>query len=154
MDIEPPAHSKLAGTKIFVAIGTLLREPQSFMHDLESIFWVLFWICIYHNSFDKEGKVKSRIVPENEDWNYLSTERLAREKTGQISKAIFDTVDRYFTDHCKPIIPCLKELHKVVFPQGSRWFGEHRELYSDMERILERERDHIKTKAVIGPKSP
>jgi len=29
------------GTKIFMAIGALLGEPHSFMHDLESFFWVL-----------------------------------------------------------------------------------------------------------------
>lgn len=30
------------GTKAFMAIGALLGEPHSFMHDLESFFWVLF----------------------------------------------------------------------------------------------------------------
>jgi len=35
------------GTKIFMAIGALISEHHSFMHDLESFFWVLFWICIH-----------------------------------------------------------------------------------------------------------
>lgn len=35
---EPPTHSKLAGTKTFMAIGALLGEPPSFMHDPESFF--------------------------------------------------------------------------------------------------------------------
>ncbi|KAL8993846.1 MAG: hypothetical protein Q9169_006043 [Polycauliona sp. 2 TL-2023] len=96
------------GTKVFMAIGALLGEPHSFMHDLESIFWVLFWICIHW-----DGRDKKRRESDFEDWNYLSTKKLAREKTGQISKGIFNTVDDYFTDHCKPLIPCLKELHKV-----------------------------------------
>jgi hypothetical protein len=30
------------GTRAFMAIGTLLGEQHSFMHDLESFFWVLF----------------------------------------------------------------------------------------------------------------
>jgi hypothetical protein len=30
------------GTKAFMAIGALLGEPHSFMHDLESFSWVLF----------------------------------------------------------------------------------------------------------------
>ncbi|KAL2041528.1 hypothetical protein N7G274_005910 [Stereocaulon virgatum] len=136
------------GTKIFMAIGALLGEPHSFMHDLESFFWVLFWICIHYEGRNEKGEVKRRIVPQYEDWNYLSTERLANLKAGQISKGIFDTVDNYFTEHCKPLIPCLKELHKAVFVEGSRWFSEHRELYSDMRRILEKARNNIKFEAV------
>ncbi|KAK0702046.1 hypothetical protein B0T26DRAFT_539387 [Lasiosphaeria miniovina] len=34
------------GTRAFMAIGALLGEQHSFMHDLESFFWVLFWIFI------------------------------------------------------------------------------------------------------------
>ena len=52
------------------------------------------------------------------------------------------------TSHCKPLIPCLKELHKVVFVGGSRWFSEHRELYFDMKRTLEKARDNIRAKTV------
>ncbi|KMU75272.1 hypothetical protein CISG_04691 [Coccidioides immitis RMSCC 3703] len=33
------------GTRAFMAIGVLYGEKHSFMHDLESFFWVLFWIC-------------------------------------------------------------------------------------------------------------
>ena len=131
------------GTKVFMAIGALLGEPHSFMHDLESFFWVLFWICIHW-----DGRDKKRRESDFKDWNYLSTKKLAREKTGQISKGIFNTVDDYFTNHCKPLIPCLKELHKVVFVGGSRWFSEHRELYSDMKRTLEKARDNIRAKTV------
>ena len=47
----------------------------------------------------------------------------------------------------KPLLPCLKELHNVVFPNGSRWFTEHRELYSDMKTILEKARNRIDVKA-------
>ena len=93
-----------------MAIGALLGEPHSFIHDLESLFWILFWICIYHCDYDNEGKVKRRIVPEFEDWNYFSIERLASEKTGRISKGIFDNVEEKFTDHCKPLVPCLQHM--------------------------------------------
>ena len=136
------------GTKIFMAIGALLGEPHSFMHDLESFFWVLFWICIHYDGWDEKGKVKRKIVLQYEKWNYADTEELAKTKAGQISKGIFDTVDNYFTEHCKPLIPCLKELHTAVFVGGSRWFSEHRELYSDMKRILEKARSNIKAKTV------
>jgi len=32
------------GTKVFMAISALYGEDHSFMHDLESFFWVLFWL--------------------------------------------------------------------------------------------------------------
>jgi hypothetical protein len=35
------------GTRAFIAIGALLGKQHSFIHDLESFFWVLFWICIH-----------------------------------------------------------------------------------------------------------
>lgn len=71
------------------------------------------------------------------------TEELATTKSGQILEEFFNTVDNYFTDHCKPLLPCLKELHKVIFPRGRRWFTGHRELYSEMIKILEKARDKI-----------
>ncbi|KAB2569172.1 hypothetical protein DBV05_g12152 [Lasiodiplodia theobromae] len=37
------------GTKVFMAIGALYGEDHSFMHDLESFFWLLFWICTHWN---------------------------------------------------------------------------------------------------------
>ena len=52
-----------------MAIGALLGEPHSFMHDLESFFWVLFWICIHYDGLDEKGKVKRRIIPQYEKWN-------------------------------------------------------------------------------------
>ena len=64
---KPPLHLKLAGTKVFMSIGGLLGEPQTFMQDLESVFWVLFWIYIHHDSLDKNGKVNRRIVPKYEE---------------------------------------------------------------------------------------
>ena len=139
--IEPPPHPKLAGTKIFMAIGALLGEPHNFMHDLESFFWVLFWICIHYEGRNKKGEVQRRIIPQFEDWNYLSTEKLASQKDGWISKR------KNFTEHCKPLIPCMRELHRVVFPNGSPWPLENRELYSDMKRTLEKARDNM------GPKN-
>jgi hypothetical protein len=41
------------GTRAFMAIGALLGEQHTFMHDLESFFWVLFWTCIH---YDAQGK--------------------------------------------------------------------------------------------------
>ena len=45
------------GTRAFVAIGALMCEKHSFMHDLESFFWVLLCICIHCN-----GPHSSRVL--------------------------------------------------------------------------------------------
>ncbi|KAG6990275.1 hypothetical protein FocnCong_v020558 [Fusarium oxysporum f. sp. conglutinans] len=67
------------GTRAFMAIGTLLGEQHSFMHDLESFFWVLFWICIHYN-----GQGKATGPTEFESWNYETDNKLVRSKAGTI----------------------------------------------------------------------
>ncbi|KAK0615990.1 hypothetical protein B0T17DRAFT_592635 [Bombardia bombarda] len=67
------------GTRAFMAIGALLSEQHSFMHDLESFFWVLFWICVHF-----EGPGQGRVVPRFDKWNSVDTEELARLKKGEI----------------------------------------------------------------------
>ncbi|KAK1634897.1 hypothetical protein BDP81DRAFT_301467, partial [Colletotrichum phormii] len=63
------------GTRAFMAIGALLGEQHSFMHDLESFFWVLFWICIhYHGDGEDVGPT------EFDNWNYESDNNLVRAK--------------------------------------------------------------------------
>ncbi|KAH6972559.1 hypothetical protein EDB80DRAFT_361154 [Ilyonectria destructans] len=66
------------GTRAFMAIGVLLGEQHSFMHDLESFFWVLFWICIHYH-----GPDESRVIAEFDQWNYISMKLLAKEKRGK-----------------------------------------------------------------------
>jgi hypothetical protein len=68
------------GTRAFMAIGVLHDdEPHSFMNDLESFFWVLFWICIHYNGS------QGRVVQEFDKWNYANTEELAKLKLGTVS---------------------------------------------------------------------
>lgn len=55
---KPSGARSKAGIRAFMAIGVLLGEQHSFMHDLESFFWVLFWICIH---YDRPGR--ERVVP-------------------------------------------------------------------------------------------
>ena len=125
IDNQSSGTPSKTGTKIFIAIGALLGDSHSFMYDLESFFWVLFWIYIYYDSLDEKGKVKRKIVPKYEKWNYADTEELAETKTGQISNRNFNTVDENFTEHCKLLVLYIRDLHKVVFPNGSPWSIEH-----------------------------
>jgi hypothetical protein len=121
------------GTRAFMAIGALLGEQHSFMHDLESFFWVLFWICIHCN-----GPGEGKVVAEFEKWNYADTEELAKLKLGTVSdEDIFrKTTDEFFTKYYRPLVPWVNKLRKVVFPGGGRWKREDSGLYMQMREIL------------------
>ncbi|KAK0704195.1 hypothetical protein B0T21DRAFT_397094 [Apiosordaria backusii] len=116
------------GTRAFMAIGALLGEQHSFMHDLESFFWVLFWICIHC-----KGPNEHRVVARFDKWNYIDTEELAEQKKGQVSHEgdFIRTAKENFTPYYQPLIPWVNRLRKAVFPNGGRWEREDRGLYSD-----------------------
>ncbi|EGE08998.1 FunK1 protein kinase [Trichophyton equinum CBS 127.97] len=121
------------GTLAFIAIGVLLDEQHSFMHDLESFFWVLFWICIHY-----DGPGKGRVVKEYNDWNYMSTEKLAELKKGKVGdeRDFLKSTAAQFTDYYQPFVPWVNRLRRVVFPNGGRWKTPDKSLYSAMREIL------------------
>jgi serine/threonine protein kinase len=121
------------GTRAFMAIGALLGEHHSFMHDLESFFWVLFWICVHY-----DGPDESRVIPEFDQWNYISMELLAKEKKGQVSHEgdFIRSAEENFTPYYQPLIPWVNRLRKVVFPNGGRWEREDTGLYTRMRQII------------------
>ncbi|KAJ3453073.1 hypothetical protein MRS44_018728 [Fusarium solani] len=124
------------GTRAFMAIGALLGEQHSFMHDLESFFWVLFWICIHYN-----GPGENRVVQEFDKWNYVDMKELAKLKLGTVAKeGIFmDTISDNFTQHYEPLIPLLNGLRKLIFPRDKPWEREDEKLYSRIREILRRD---------------
>ncbi|KAL7621880.1 hypothetical protein AAE478_007380 [Parahypoxylon ruwenzoriense] len=139
--IGPSGAKDKTGTRAFMAIGVLLGEQHSFMHDLESFFWVLFWICIHYN-----GPNQGRVVPEFEKWNYVHLEELVKLKLGTVAKeSIFiKTITDNFTSYYKPLIPLLNRLRKIVFPRDKPWEREDENLYSRMREILRQEWKDLK----------
>jgi hypothetical protein len=131
---EPSGARAKTGTRAFMAIGLLYGEKHSFMHDLESFFWVLFWICIHHNGPNE----KSRVVSRFEKWNYAEVEELAGIKLGTVAKeAIFLRVmTDNSTHYYLPLIPWINRLRKAVFPMDKPWEKDDENLYSQMKEIL------------------
>ena len=121
------------GTRAFMAIGILLGEQHSFMHDLESFFWVLFWICVHY-----EGPGKDITDTECESWNYESDNKLAYTKNGTISdeELFLKFVKRNFTPYYKLLVPWVNKLRRAVFPNGISRKREDKALYSQMRQIL------------------
>ncbi|KAK8048254.1 Protein kinase-like domain [Apiospora phragmitis] len=102
------------GTRAFMAIGALLGEQHSFMHDLESFFWVLFWICIHYS-----GPGKATAPSEFESWNYESDTKLVRSKLGTIGdEQIFLRIaEENFTPYYSPLISLVNKLRKRSVPE-------------------------------------
>ncbi len=121
------------GTRAFMAIGALLGEQHSFMHDLESFFWVLFWICIHY-----DGPGKDVGPTEFDSWNYESDGKLVRSKKGVIDDEddFLTTADEHFARYYQPLIPWVNRLRRKVFPHGERWKKPNIGLYSSMKEVL------------------
>ncbi|KAI1463748.1 uncharacterized protein F4812DRAFT_446286 [Daldinia caldariorum] len=131
--IEASGAKGITGTRAFMAIGVLLGEDHTFMHDLESFFWVLFWICIHYKGPGQEGK-----PTKYENWNYENPESLATYKAGTISKEsdFIRTMENNFTSYYQVLRPWVNRLRRVVFPNGGRWEGKNEVLYSQMRQVL------------------
>jgi hypothetical protein len=136
---KPSGAPNKTGTRAFMAIGALYGEKRTFMHDLESFFWVLFWICIHYTGPNGE----SRVVAEFESWNYEHTSKLAKIKSGTVSEErhFIKTVTEYFTPYFRPLIPWVNRLRKRVFPDGKTREKEDQELYSQMREILRKAKE-------------
>ncbi|KAH8743581.1 hypothetical protein F5883DRAFT_40734 [Diaporthe sp. PMI_573] len=133
------------GTWAFMAIGALQGEQHSFMHDLESFFWVLFWICIH---FD--GPTKDRVVSRFDKWNYVDTDERAEDLAGiklivvAREEMFMKTTTKYFTQYYQPLTPLMNSLRKVVFPGDKPWKCEDERLYSRIGEILQKGREDLK----------
>jgi hypothetical protein len=107
------------GTRAFMAIRVLLNDDQfSYMHNLESFFWVLFWICIHYDS-----PQEARFVPWFDKWNYLDSEELASAKIGVVDdeQDFLKTAETKFIPYYQPLLPYVNELQRKVFSNGERW---------------------------------
>ena len=141
-EMSSGAYGK-TGTRAFMAIGVLLDdEPHSFMHDLESFFWVLFWVCVHY-----DGPGKDIGSTEFECWNYENSKKLADLKKGLISDEtdFKNNVQEKFTTYYGPLATYVNRLRRKVFPNGARWRGDpNPKLYLEMKEILRAAQDDLK----------
>ncbi|KAM3500681.1 hypothetical protein MY11210_009479 [Beauveria gryllotalpidicola] len=99
------------GTRAFMAIGVLLGEEHSLMHDLESFFWVIFWICIH---YDGPGKDKGPSVFDR--WNYETDDNLAWLKLGTVASEGFflQMAAKHFSSYYRPLTSVVNELRRKL----------------------------------------
>ncbi|KAG6024859.1 hypothetical protein E4U40_003006 [Claviceps sp. LM458 group G5] len=143
-DVLPNKRTKI-GTRAFMAIDLLNgMEEQSFLHDLESFFWVLCWICIHYG---KSG-ADSRISPRFDRWNYMDEFDLASNKANMLYTAdkFIAAAEREFMPDYKPLIryvnklrellPFVAELPWKIFKNSTPIKAPGPELYSQMINVL------------------
>ncbi|KAG6290580.1 hypothetical protein E4U09_004376 [Claviceps aff. purpurea] len=129
---KPSGAQGMTGTRAFMAIRLLEGAEHTFMHDLESFFWVLFWICVQY-----EGPGKEMKPAQFGSWTYFPDETLACLKTGFVSDHKFSSPERLgFTPYYQPLIPHVNKLRKEVFPGGEPLDKPFPELYSKMIKVL------------------
>lgn len=143
--VGPSGARGKTGTRAFMAIGALLDDKHTFMHDLESFFWVLFWICIHYDE-----QHKGRRVPRFEKWNYVDTEELASSKKGVIDdeEDFLKIAEENFTAYYRPLITWVNRLRRKVFPNGERWKKPEQALYRSMKDILREARMDVKVASI------
>jgi hypothetical protein len=148
------AEESKTGTRAFMAIGALNGEKHTTMHDLESFFWVLFWVCIHYTGPGGED----RVLAEFDHWNVEHTNVLATLKSKTVGdeksfiktitenftpktvgdeKSFIKTITENFTPYYQPLIPWVTKLRRVVFSEDGRLGMKDVKLYSQMREVLQ-----------------
>ncbi|KUI74461.1 hypothetical protein VM1G_10182 [Cytospora mali] len=139
---SPSGSKGITGTLAFMAIGALWGKPHTFRYDLESFFWVLFWLCIH---FPRPPTGEDIVIEQFEAWNYMQPENLAILKKGYTEAETFNyIIERHFTPTYQPLCPWVDELRKRLFVNPVE---EDRDLYDDMLDILRKAREDPKVAA-------
>ena len=121
-----------------MAIDALFGCLYTFLHDLESFFWVLFWICVHCEGPSGQGKMRYRHIEEFEKWNHVDPQPLAVAKGGTIS--LLNRRKDIFSEYRQPLVACLVELSKAICADGPAKIPESENLYDEMKRFLENPR--------------
>ena len=64
-------------------------------------------------------------------------------------EAFDKTMSVCVTGYCKDLVPCVKELLKIIFPGGKRIKTEDRSLYTQMRAVIEKARDNLVTEGTV-----
>ena len=116
------------GTMQFMAIEVLRRTaPHSWRHDLESFFYVLIWICVFHDGTGNVRKSRPNVL---DGWS----DRYAADiKYSQMATTQFETILDSFSEGFKSLKDMLKAWKKILFPlvDGGFFVGT----FEDRDRV-------------------
>lgn len=114
--LQASGAETMTGTRAFMAVGALLGRQHSFIYDIESFFWVLFWLCAHYDGPEKPA----RVVASFDKWNYSDANELADTKKGIVvqEEEFLTRMERDFTPYYAPLAPWVNRLRRVLFPGG------------------------------------
>jgi serine/threonine protein kinase len=122
------------GTRPFMAIELLEGASHNFMHDLESFFSVLYWICMH---FEKDGKPAAK-RHASARWCSDPAAEVAKSKLGTVAKP--DTFNADMKSQCsafhKPLLPVMESFRRAVFPFGRPRIVPSLQLYDKIKQLL------------------
>lgn len=138
---------RMVSIPTFMANGALEGKQHWFMHDLESFFWVLFWIRIHHGGMGEDLSHDLRDLYKW--WHYESASWVANVKLGLV--ALEERFTRKVNEQIGPrhasLAPALNELQQVVFFEDEEQRllrgREDENLYALMKEILRRDRGDV-----------
>lgn len=114
----PARSGELVGSEGFMAIGILTGAQHTYRHDLESLFYVLFWVAIC-NDREHDDARSLRYQPETSRlWGWCSTDfrSVSRNKSVDMSPEGFSRILGEFSTQFKPLKGLARELRQLLFP--------------------------------------
>lgn len=84
---------------------------RTFLHDIESVFWVLVWVVAQRSLNRTEWEVNSDAREMIQDLSERDLKRLGRQKTGIINDLVLeDRIKRFGNDWSNTLAPVIAEL--------------------------------------------
>ena len=106
------------GTMEFMAIEVLRRVSHTYRHDLESLFYVLLWMCA-RRAWEREFECKLADRPKRNiltKWYTGSYDDIADAKKGYMHVDEFENILKEFPQAFNCVKPMCEEIRSILFP--------------------------------------
>ncbi|KAF5326949.1 hypothetical protein D9619_005043 [Psilocybe cf. subviscida] len=133
------------GALPFMAVEILRGDTTSHdaHHGLESLFYMLMWICVFYRG-PKDSPRLRRVDEDTANWTGVSDIPMLPLAIGNSKMATFMHAKRFdkyikanIASYFNNLIPCLQELRSIIFNDESP------ATHDDMIKILKRHRDAL-----------
>jgi Fungal protein kinase len=125
-----PIKREMIGLDGFMALGVLQRDPHTYRHDLESLFYIFLWVAIcYDAKLSRYPPRTSRLW----GWCGIKFDVVSQNKTKDMQPEQFMNIVDEFSPPFKHLRGLAKELHQLLFPirEGLLFIGTD----SDQESV-------------------
>ncbi|KAG8693065.1 hypothetical protein FRC09_010765 [Ceratobasidium sp. 395] len=117
-------HGDRTGTPAFISVQLLedfLSESgpakRTFMHDVESLFWILIWVVAHRSQKNTTWKVNNAAKQLIRDLSQNNYQRLGRDKALLLRdhRRLVSTIRNLKNDWSEDLIPTIKRLAEILF---------------------------------------